>query len=173
MLPALRRYGVNAFNATATESVWPYSIFQWRPDPFPEALLQVDWGFDTWSLYRAWALVKCTGRFPLSVFSAGDLVTSLSRCPLCGAADADISHALMHCAGVADFWNAYCASYPTRTPCEDWTSLQLELFAGRFAPLDEDPDRGEARIIYVGSTMRRCSHALRKSGRCVSVGNGR
>ena len=81
--PALRAYDNAAFITASQASSWPYHDFQWIPETFPESIHHLRWGHGTWQLYRAWAMVKVTGKWPLTLFSAGDVRGTLDVCPLC------------------------------------------------------------------------------------------
>ena len=141
---------------------------------FPESLLHVDWGSETWFLYKAWALARSTGRFALCLFGADVFCTDLDHCPLCGAPDVRIEHALYSCQGASDLFDAWAVV--ARTAAErlepiSWDRLRMELFAGRISFLVDDPEIGEARILFVGGVIRRCARAFLQAQADCSVAN--
>ena len=161
--PAFDEYDAEAFAAAASSSSWPYHSFQCSPEAFPLPLLRIDWGVCTWEYYRAWATIKVTGRWPLSVHGAGDLPQQLSVCPLCGVSNVDIVHLLSSCGGTFDLYCVWAsgagksADSASRLP---WSHLQFELFADRISFLTDDPDQGSARINFVGQAVRRAVQAF-------------
>jgi len=164
--PVLQSYDNAAFIASSQKATWPYHDFQWIPEAFPESIHHLDWGYGTWQLYRTWAIVKVMGKLPLHLFSAGELVDTIELCPLCSSPHANIQHILNSCMGTLDlyrkWWQSSCdSSLPA--PSREWESLRMQLFADRVSPMCDDQDKGEARILYVGSCVRRVSAAVRRS----------
>ena len=58
----------------------------------------------TWRRYRAWAIARCSGRWPLTVLGGDEVPTLLATCGKCEAPDVSIIHGLCHCPGTASFW---------------------------------------------------------------------
>ena len=160
--PVLVDYDTGALSAACDLLNWPYAAFQIDINSFPEDLYHVDWGPDTWHLYRAWALARATGRFALCLFGADFFCTSMESCPLCGESDVRLDHALFSCIGTRDLHTAW--SMVAYTPSDSaastsWEVLRMDLFAGRMSFLDNDPDKGQARILFVGGVVRRFARA--------------
>ena len=115
-------------------------------------MLHLDWGPDTWTLYRWWAFICATGRWSLA-----DYPRVMSTCPLCGASRVDVAHLFVDCQATRDLFNAWCAAVDFRIVGQrvHWSRLRLELFADRVSFLSNDDDVGAARIRFVGLAIRR------------------
>jgi len=46
------------------------------------SLLDFDEGIHSWLLYRCWALVRCSGRWPMQLFGAKRMPVCMASCPL-------------------------------------------------------------------------------------------
>ena len=159
VVPALRCLDETAFHEATNKSSWPYASFQPQFCTFPDELLNVNWGPNTWYHYRAWAVVRATGRLPLRIFGDVDegFPVSLEPCIHCGADLVDVRHLLAHCPATFDayitWWSASGRQGKpgNRLP---WHLLRMELFAGRLGYLTTNPDEGASRIQYVGSVCK-------------------
>ena len=86
---------------TAHASFPPYSLadfFVVFPRNFME-LQPIEWTAVFWLHTRAWALSRISGRWPLTCWGHAHMPYHLDRCPLCGYAMPDVSHALLSCPG--------------------------------------------------------------------------
>jgi hypothetical protein len=162
--PALRVLDESAFDEAAGRSVWPYASFQHQLSEYPQELLEVNWGPNTWYYYRAWAVVRATGRIPLRVFGGIGLPRSCEPCVLCGATSVDIEHLLTHCPATyalyAKWWSSMGRSGLPSARL-DWPMLRMELFAGRLGFLTSSSDEGAVRILYVGAACKQLVDAQR------------
>jgi len=158
--PVLQQYDDNAFLTSTRKSHWPYGSFQQSLDSFPAALITADWDANTWRLYRAWAVVRATGRIPLQVFNAGDLPTYMDTCPLCQQPVADIQHFLAVCTGTRDLYSQWVANSNWHHRPSNWTDLGARLFTGRLAPDTDDGDCARNRINFVGRVCRRVASTV-------------
>jgi len=153
--PILRGFDQDAL-ANATFSLWPYLDYQPDIARFPDELLEVDWGAETWTFYKIWAVVKAFGRWPFLLLNCGELPRLLSHCPCCGAPSADIIHLLSDCPAT---WSLYAewavsAGYAVDSGARlPWSVLRLDLFANRVAFLYPDCKEGQGRIIFVGKAI--------------------
>ena len=82
----------------------PFSEFQplgtrWSRD-FRD--LQLD--ADSWTRFRAWAIIRCTGRWPLAVYGGHGLPHTMACCPLCWAEQIGVDHPLLDCPGTLQFF---------------------------------------------------------------------
>ena len=153
--PVLRSHDQDAL-ASTVPAHWPYLDYQPTFDRFPDELLEVDWGADTWTYYKIWSVVKAFGRWPFLVLGCGELPRTLPHCPCCGAADADVVHLLMACPATRSLYEdwslavGYVIKDGERLP---WLQLRLELFSNRVAFLTPDAADGQHRIMFVGKAF--------------------
>ena len=147
----------SAFDDAAGRSDWPYASFQHQLSEFPQELLEVNWGPNTWYYYRAWAVARATGRIPLRVFGGNGLPRSVESCVMFGASSVDIEHLLAHCPATyalyVKWWSSMGRSGLPSTRL-GWPLLKMELFAGRLSFLTASPDEGACRILYVGAACK-------------------
>ena len=160
VLPVLAEYDRSEFERVAdANQAWPYSVFQPSMDGLPLSSLFLDWGHETWSLYRAWACVRVLGRWPLAVFGAGGLPRSLEFCPLCEEHDVGVEHLLTSCKRTTlalHEW-AECVGH-SLTGQVSWNEFARLLFGGRISYPHDNPAHGEACVLFVG---RCCAMAAR------------
>ena len=148
--PARIRYDREAFFAACQATEWDYSDLVHEPCQFPRFVFDLNWGPRTWLLYIAWAVVRATWRWPLAVFSGGDLPRILPHCPLCIATEAGIDHLLLECAGTRVFFNDWILSVSFSASHQwEWSSLRAVLFSGNLDPLLAHGHL-TANILYVG-----------------------
>ena len=134
--------------------------------PFPDFILELDWGPDTWYFYRAWAVMRATGRLPLHVFGGTGLPTSLELCPLCEGGCLVAEHLLCECPQTSDLYGNWwmATGHPgPAVPRLPWSQLRMELFAGRASFMEANPREGAHRILYVGTACKRIVIALREA----------
>ena len=151
-----------AFCSSVENSGWPYASFQQSMAEFPDALLDSDWGHETWDLYRAWAVTRALGRLPLQVFGLIGLPTSLSICPMCSHLHADVEHILTVCSGTQLLyleWAEVSGQCQPLLPRLPWPALRMELFADRISFLELRPASGCARVRFVGHAMKALANA--------------
>jgi len=108
-------------------------------------------------------MVKVTGKWPLTLFSAGDVRGTLDVCPLCHSQSVGVQHVLCNCPATQAEYNEWSLIGHTdnsgfmRT---DWERLRMELFADRLSHPDSRQEKGEARILFVGRCVQRTCEAL-------------
>ena len=158
--PILQQYDDKAFLTSTQRGHWPYGSFQHSLDSFPTALITADWDADICRLYRAWAVVRATGRIPLQVFNAGELPTYMDTCPLCQQPIADIQHFLAVCTGTRDLYSQWAANSTYHQRPSNWTDLGAKLFTGRLAPDTDDSDCARNRINFVGRVCKRVASSI-------------
>ena len=154
--PACIRYDRAAFDAAAARGSWFYALLQSGLRALPVELLRVDWDRSSWGHYNLWALVRVTGRFPLSFFGFDTVPSTLSFCPLCRLPSTTIAHLLCSCPATLALYTFYssvslglgCFSSAVRP---HWQHFQLVLFT--WSP--HMPDN-LTRFAYVG----RCCELL-------------
>ena len=164
VIPALCVLDERAFADAAARCKWPYTSFQHGLCEYPQDLLRVNWGPDTWYFYRAWAIVRVTGRLPLQVFGGDGIPLECTPCELCGAASVDIAHLLGECAATFNLYLEWWSGSGHRgLPAGrlDWPSLQMELFADRVSFVTASTEEGACRIRYVGAACKKLAVAQR------------
>ena len=159
--PVLQAYDEEAFGRACEASDWPYADFQPAPAPFPELLLALNWGPQTWCHYRAWSVIKAHGRWPLQVFGVGELPRTLEICPCCQEPEVCVVHMLAVCPGTLDLYREWAASTSHASASRlEWPLLRLELFADRISFATEVDMEGAARIRFVGKAAKLVSNIL-------------
>ena len=158
--PAFDLFDRSAFLAAGDTVAWPYPEYQLHSASTLCLSLDVDWGFQTWNFYRAWATIRVLGRWPLAVFGVGDTPLLLPSCPLCGTASADIQHLLLWCPGCHDLRVTWLQASPL---CSlgvhqlQWDSMRYAIFGH-----SDDSGCNGARILFVGQCAFRAAS-------CISV----
>ena len=155
--PVLLAYDDASFNNAACSSPWPYGVFDAAFPHSQLAALRLEWDLHMWQLFRAWSVVRVTGRIPLLLFDCGDLVQTLAICPLCGVPAVDISHLFADCDGTFDLYAQWAGTVVTREP---WLTLQHLLFG---APPTQTHDLVQslcARVTFVGNVVKCVCGAL-------------
>ena len=136
---------------------WPYLDYQPAPSPFPELLLNIGWGFDTWRFYKTWSVIKSCGRWPLHVWGLGDLPRALARCPCCQACNVEVTHMFTECPASLSLYESWAmaAGYTVQPGLRlPWSVLRIDLFADRVAFVNTDTVDGEYRIKFVGAAVK-------------------
>ena len=132
--PALRRYDDDAFQGFKDAHGWPYLQFQPFLQRFPRELLQANWQRQHWRDYQLWALVRCTGRWPLPLGGMEEFPRLLSFCPLCQKAEAGVTHLLVECEGT------FLPRQKLLSHCVVAGPLICHLFQNRPCPHDDELD---------------------------------
>ncbi len=94
------RYCTSALKVIPALEV-PFAVLQPSIEPLSMQLLDMDLGPHTWTHFRAWCLVRCSGMWPLSLYSRSSFAECLDICPLCGATKISVMHCLGECLGTA------------------------------------------------------------------------
>ncbi len=68
------------------------------------SMRDIDLGSDPWVKFRCWAVIRCTGRWPLCVYGHHELPRAMSTCPFCDASEVGIDHPLLGCPGTVVFY---------------------------------------------------------------------
>ena len=160
-------YDFRSFQKAGQKSRWPYLVFQPKLVALPVVEFNASWYDLPRVWYCAWAMVRCTGGFPLQVFGVGGgLPTVLPMCPLCHAVGIDIQHLLRDCTQVSDLLQAWHrdAGFLKLLP---WSSLQIELFSER-ASLHGGV-RTTSPVTYVGQALQRFAKALQRQTSCRNL----
>ena len=112
----------------------------------PDELLAVDWGPD-----KVRTLIKAFGRWPLHVFSLGELPRTLPSCPCCGQAEVEVIHLFGECVATGQLYSSWASSpgYAVipgiRLP---WSVMRVDLFADRVAFVNPDSMDVQGHIRY-------------------------
>ena len=77
----------------------PFQVFQSAPARIPTDLLTWDFSGTWWMWYRAWAIIRISGRWPATLFGGAELPRTLETCKICGQEDISIIHPLQECPG--------------------------------------------------------------------------
>ena len=99
--PALTHRELLWFHQTAKKIIPAFSVafevFQGAPQKIPIDLLSWDFSSSWWLWYRAWALVRISGRWPRTILGLDEMPTHITYCTMCQQEQVDVSHALCYC----------------------------------------------------------------------------
>ena len=101
--PALIHREFLWFQASARKTIpsfgVPFQVFQSAPARIPTDLLSWDFSGTWWMWYRAWAIIRISGRWPATLFGGTELPHTLEACKVCGQRDISVFHPLQECSG--------------------------------------------------------------------------
>lgn len=145
--PTLLQLDAQVFRVAAKRSMPALGVIaselQAVPSKLPSDLMYLELGH--W--FRCWAIVRLSGFWPSTLFGCNDLLTSLPACPLCGAADVGVGHALFSCEALRFAFEelASAVSLPPRSLGATFSCILFQYHA----PTDQ-----RARFIkFVGQCM--------------------
>ena len=101
-----------------------------------------------WSYVRIWTFVRCTGLWPLSLFSAENSILRLPHCPGCGRPNPSVDHALKSCPRTVHFLtDSGLVTFISRM-------VSQEIFYEILFHSCLEPSVEMARVRYVGSAIQ-------------------
>ena len=131
----------------------------------PLQLLDIGLDGEDWNLYKAWAVARLTGRWPLAIFGLDFLPLCLEYCPLCNYKEPGLRHLLADCPGTQalyDEWAAMVSGEPRSSGRLSWTDLRLSIFGGRMGRFLADGPQCCAWVRLVGRCSLAAANAMKE-----------
>lgn len=152
--PVLAEYDRSAFFKVASVDlpglVMPFTMFHPEPSRIPVDLVSVAQDKQAWRKYRAWAVARCSGRWPLTVLGGTEVPTKLPICGLCAAPEVTILHSLCHCPGTARLWSVLAAAISV--PPRDEVNVVVQLLFD----YERVVESRSLCVDFVGSSLLAC-----------------
>ena len=131
----------------------PYADLVPLRQPWPRSLQWAAWGPTMWRFFKAWAVVRITGGFPLPHWGLGDVALVFPHCCLCGRGFVDVAHLLAACPGTA--------RYRAGLPAASLANVSLWCLGCPGAP-----DELRVRVMFLGL----CCSAFMRARRAEMTG---
>jgi hypothetical protein len=77
----------------------PFAVLEPNPGKLSVDLLRMNGAHGAWRWYRAWAMIRVSGRWPAPVWGCRDFPMVLDGCPFCGCTNVNVLHPLLECGG--------------------------------------------------------------------------
>ncbi len=152
--PALADSDARYFASTTNRVLegWgcPYSNFQTELQLWKHGMRDLDLGRQPWLRFRCWAVVKCTGKWPLRIFDLEGLPAVMDFCPLCQAREVGVRHVLLECVETAPVYDEFFATVQV-APRAQAAQLLYNLFAE-----PAEPHERALHMFYVSTCFARC-----------------
>ena len=163
--PILACYDRQAYvKAAETLQPWPYGDWQTAYGSMDAELMRIDGGGNGWHSFRAWAVVRVTGKWPFALYCDDQECASVTTCPLCGAESATIMHLLAECNETLLYyreWRMILGELDTE-PRPTAPTLRDRIFAKPYDADQESPVEATARYDFVHRCSQTAAAALRR-----------